>query len=259
MPNVPRGDEGWEGSHLNHVITLWPDREFKKKMRLSRVTFQDCFYATAGHAHIAESTARKYVMYTCEAIIENLVPVYMRPPTAMESQQSQRVFATRLHMGNIGLAVDGTHIPWQPDCHEWMDEFRNYEGWYSILVVALVNGLGMFVDVEIGHTGRSSDSTVTYHSTFMQEILADREKWLGSPDGLLISDGAFSMGRVVLTPYPMPHGGGVLEEYQRWFNFCFSSTRIVVEQVFGIWKSTWRMLLKEPGVGRHFLSMMRII
>eukprot|EP00873_Tetraselmis_striata_P015483 jgi/Tetstr1/435747/TSEL_024642.t1 len=211
MPNVPRGDGGWEGSHPNHVITLWPDRELKKKMRLPRVTFQELvrrvepllqpddncenpnlripsyfkvgvgvhhlahggsFYATAGHAHIAECTARKYVTYTCEAIIENLVPVvYLRPPTALECQQSQRVFANMRQMGNIGLA--------------WM-------------------------------------------------ILADMKKWLGSPDGLLISDGAFSMSRVVLTPYHMPHGGGVLEDYKRWFNFCFSFTRIVVEQVFGI-------------------------
>eukprot|EP00873_Tetraselmis_striata_P013088 jgi/Tetstr1/433352/TSEL_022638.t1 len=64
---------------------------FKVGVGVHHLAHGGSFHATAGHAHIAESTARKR------------------------------------QMGNIGLAVDGTHIPWQPDCHEWMDEFRNYK------------------------------------------------------------------------------------------------------------------------------------
>jgi hypothetical protein len=48
-----------------------------------------------------------------------------------------------------------------------MEEFHNYnKGWYNVLCVAAVNSLYMFVDAEVGHPGRASDSHVTAISAF---------------------------------------------------------------------------------------------
>jgi hypothetical protein len=53
----------------------------------------------------------------------------------------------------------------------------------------------------------------------------------------MLSDGGISEEHL-LTPYFQPTTEG-----QQWFNFCHSSTRFVVEQVFGMWKQTWRILI----------------
>jgi hypothetical protein len=171
----------------------------------------------------------------------------MRPPSAEEALASQRQFAMRQGLDNVGLAIDGTHVPWQPSDAEWAEEFHNYKGWYSVLCVAIVNSFYMFVDAEVGHPGRSGDNTVTKASCFMAAIKKDPVKWLG-PNGFIVSDGAFSQDDIVMTPYPLGEG---MTMRKRYFNFCFSSTRIFVEQVFGIWKMRWRVLLKEIDVKKR--------
>jgi len=50
-------------------------------------------------------------------MIEVLGPEYMRKPTPEETVEVQRLFSTRRGLLNIGGAVDGTHVPWQPIEH----------------------------------------------------------------------------------------------------------------------------------------------
>ena len=87
--------------------------------------------------------------------------------------------------------MNGTHVPYQPSSQLFMEDYHNYKGWYSILVVAVVNSFYMSVDAEVGNPGRMSDSTATLASDFYENMRNDRDGWLG-PNGLLISDGAFS-------------------------------------------------------------------
>ena len=94
-----------------------------------------------------------------------------------------------------------------------------------------------------------ADSTATELSYFFKAMQEDREGWLGK-DGLVISDGAFAGADWVLTPYP----GKSLTNKQQWYNFCLSSTRMYVEQVFGQWKSRWRVLIKESQCSHKTMS-----
>ena len=107
------------------------------------------------------------------------------------------------------------------------------------------------VDAEVGNPGRMSDSTTTLASDFYENMRNDREGWLG-PNGLLISDGAFSAGDFVLTPFP----GQQLNNRQAWFNFAFRSTRMFVEQAFGMWKSVWRVCIKESQCIHRMITLM---
>eukprot|EP00192_Tetraselmis_astigmatica_P015564 CAMPEP_0117649576 /NCGR_PEP_ID=MMETSP0804-20121206/1049_1 /TAXON_ID=1074897 /ORGANISM="Tetraselmis astigmatica, Strain CCMP880" /LENGTH=150 /DNA_ID=CAMNT_0005455329 /DNA_START=471 /DNA_END=926 /DNA_ORIENTATION=- len=81
-------------------------------------------------------------------------------------------FAARWGIANVGAEVNGTDVPWKPDNKEFMAwSSNNYKGWYSIVVVAMVNGFYMFVDhAEVGHprgpADRMSDSTATQLSNF---------------------------------------------------------------------------------------------
>jgi hypothetical protein len=132
-----------------------------------------------------------------------------------------------------------------------MEDFHNYKGWYSILCIALVNSFYMFVDAEVGRPGRMADSTATQLSYFYEQITKDREGWLGK-DGVLVSDGACGISDFIMVPYP----GTILTNKQLWFNFCFSSTRMFVEQVFGMWKSRWRVCIREQQCSHSLMSKM---
>jgi hypothetical protein len=192
----------------------------------------------------------RYVHQVCWAIFTSLRKKFLRPPTAEEAALVNERFADRRGLGDVGLALDGTHVPWQPEDKAWKQEFHNYKGWYSVLCVFVVNSYYMFVSGEVGHPGRSGDSTVTKNSWFMEEIRKDPVKWLGKENGLIVSDGGLGMDDLIITPYPLEG----LTQKQRYFNFCLSSTRIYVEQVFGMWKMRWRVLMRETEVKRSRLN-----
>ena len=288
-PSVPR--VGWQASPLNHAIDNWDDAEFIKRLRVSRDVFEaivsnltasghvrdnrcnnpkfrvparfkcavgllhlahgGSWWQTGFAAGISEAAAYNYTVSFCSGVIDVLREQYMRKPTQAELVEVQDRFCLRRGMGNVGAAVDGTHVPWQPDLEEYMEDYHNYKGWYSILCVACVNSFYMFVDAEVGRPGRMSDSTATQLSYFYNEMLKDSDSWLG-PDGLLLSDGACGIGDFIMTPYP----GTQLTNKQQYFNFCLSSTRMFVEQTFGMWKSRWRVLIKEQVVSHETMSLM---
>ena len=289
-PDTPR--VGWERSPLNHGILNWPAAEFRKRLRLSRPLFSllvrrlqakgytcdnlcrrvdrrvtshfkvavglmhlaygGTWWQTGFSAGIAPETALQYTRQVSQGIIDVLRPDFMPgKPRPEELPKVQEQFKSRRGLMNVGGAVNGTHVPWQPDSEVSMEDFHNYKGWYSILCVAVVNSFYMFVDAEVGRPGRMSDSTATQNAAFFKGMTQDSEGWLGE-HGILLSDGACGISSFIMTPYP----GTLLTNKQQWFNFCFSSTRMYVEQVFGMWKSRWRVCIKEQQCSHGQMSLM---
>jgi len=130
-------------------------------------------------------------------------------------------------------------------------DYRNYKGWYSILTVAFVDSYYRFFEVHVGYPGRAGDNTVLARMQFMEDLKADPDRWLG-PGGLILGDSGASDGdSFFLNPY---HSPGSTETDKLWFNFCHSSTRFFVEQVFGMWKSRFRFLLTTMQGANHALA-----
>ena len=127
-------------------------------------------------------------------------------------------------------------------------EYCNYKGWTSILAVAFVDSYYRFFDVDVGFPGRAGDNTVLRNNWLMKAVGEDRDRWLG-PGGVILGDsGAGDGGNVFLNPYHTP----TAEQVEKlWFNFCHSSTRFFVEQVFGIYKSRFRCLLAPLNVNHR--------
>ena len=67
---------------------------------------------------IGHTTLRKYLNAFCSAVIQVLQPTYMskKPPPPEKLQSVRAQFASRRGIGNVGLAVDGTHVPYHPEC-----------------------------------------------------------------------------------------------------------------------------------------------
>jgi len=148
---------------------------FKVGVTILHLAQGGTWWQTGFCSRVSEAVVLKWVTQTCAGIVEVLRPDYLRTPTSVEEcNTDQQRFAERRGIANVGGAVDGTHVPWAPESEEHMEQFRNYKGWYSILVVAAVNSFYMFVDADVGRPGRMSDSTATQLSHFYIDVEGPR-------------------------------------------------------------------------------------
>lgn len=117
--------------------------------------------------------------------------------------------------------------------------------------MALVDSNYNFVFADIGGQGRISDGGIFQHSLLWQKI--DNGTLNLPPDTPLprreinvpyvfVCDGAFALHKNLMKPFPGNHDIGTVE---RTFNYKLSSTRVIVENVFGVLSSVFR-IFKKP-------------
>ncbi len=162
-------------------------------------------------------------------------------------------FGRKLLPGCLG-AIDGCHIPIESPARSG-SSYRNRKGWHSIILSAVVDHNRRFVLVDIGMPGRNHDAHV-YRSSKMYGIakghfgVATRSKFIrkGGVRGIIkpyiIGDPAYPISPSLMKAYP----GVGLSLRDEYFNFKLSSSRMCVEQAFGIYKSRWR-LFRSPSKG----------
>lgn len=126
--------------------------------------------------------------------------------------------------------------------------FFNYKGFFSIIILAVVDAEYKFLWCNVGANGSAADAGVFNNSRLMPALEND-ELGFPQPDPLpeddhnmpyfLIGDDAFSLRKWMMKPYS--HRG--LTHRQRIFNYRLSRARRVVENAFGILANRWRCLL----------------
>lgn len=190
-------------------------------------------------AGVHESTLLGWIRDVTAATIRVLTPIYMKwPPSPHEIQEYQARFALRRGIGNVTYCMDGCHALWHGALLEERDDYQNYKGWQSIQCLAVVHSFYGFAAACCGYPGGSPDTTVYEFADFAEQIKEDPEVFLG-PDGMIAVDGGFAQDDFCLLPYREAS-----TDQEKWFNFCHSSTRLVVEQTFGQWKNRFRIVLR---------------
>ena len=234
-----------------HELRDTPDLRYKVATCMYALGQGGSIKVLADVASIGESTLRKYLHSFAEATVVKVKPIYMpgQPFSAEDRAAVQGQFASRRGLDPVTLACDGSHVPFKPKNKKVAMDYRNYKGWYSILTVAFVDSYYRFFEVHVGYPGRAGDNTVLARMKFMEDLKEDPDRWLG-PGGLILGDSGASDGDAFfLNPYHNP-----TEPDKLWFNFCHSSTRMFVEQVFGMWKSRFRFLLTTMQGANHALA-----
>ncbi|GBM86547.1 hypothetical protein AVEN_204526-1 [Araneus ventricosus] len=145
-------------------------------------------------------------------------------------------------------AMDGKHV--EIECPpNSVSDFINYKGFFSIVLLALVFANYNFLFVDIGCQGRISDGGV-FKDTKLHTLL--NSKRLGLPPiaslqnsnflapYVIVSYDAFALNENIMKPYSHQSN----EVQKRIFNYRLSRARRVVENVFGICSSTFRILRK---------------
>lgn len=145
--------------------------------------------------------------------------------------------------------MDGKHIVIQSPINSG-SEYYNYKGTFSIVLMALVDANYCFIFVDIGCQGRISDGGVFRNTSFFKKLDNNKlmlpvEASVSSKNILLpyviVADDAFPLSSHIMKPFPGVYEKGSLE---RIFNYRCSRARRVVENVFGIMSSVFRVCRK---------------
>ena len=142
-------------------------------------------------------------------------------------------------------AVDGKHISVikPPDSASL---FYNYKGYFSTVLMAVVDASYRFITVDIGEYGANTDSNVFRSSKFGRKFMEDKldlppNKRLpnmpneGPMPHVLIGDEAFPCLHNLMRPYPChDKEKSTLPKPKAIFNYRLCRARMTVECTFGI-------------------------
>lgn len=130
---------------------------------------------------------------------------------------------------------------------EHASDYHNYKGWYSIILLAVVDHTYKFLFVNVGSLGRNHDATV-FESSRLPSVLDSALFKMGmktiegvAVGPVLLADQAFPLQCNLMKPFPHPGFPGSPSEA---FNYRLSSARRVVENAFGRMKARFCMVHK---------------
>lgn len=147
-------------------------------------------------------------------------------------------------------SIDGKHVQIVAPEHSG-SLFFNYKGTFSIVLLGAADANYNFLYADVGCQGRISDGGVFKHTTLYQDL---ERKTLNVPDEdplpgrtkpvpyVFVADDAFALSSYMMKPYPGHTPGASTPE--RIYNYRLSRARRIIENVFGIMSSKFRILLK---------------
>lgn len=135
-------------------------------------------------------------------------------------------------------AIDCSHIKIKRP-KEHGEAYFNRKKFYSIHLQAVVDSELMFRDIHVGEPGSMHDSRVLRRSPLYQRSVDTAEQVFPN-SSFLIGDSAYPILQWIIPPY---RDNGTLTQRQKRFNTLLSSSRIVVENAFGLMKTRFRRLL----------------
>lgn len=94
-----------------------------------------------------------------------------------------------------------------------------------------------FLDVFIGFPGSCHDANLWQSSPIYKSIVSGQVQL--AENAIILGDSAYPVSKFLLAPY---RDNGHLSREEKQFNYCLSSTRVFIEQAFGILKSKFRIL-----------------
>jgi hypothetical protein len=197
---------------------------------------------------VASNTISKIVSETCEVINDEFMNEVLKcPSTEAEWKAVAEGFENKWNFYHCIGALDGKHIAMKKPAKSG-SIYYNYKGFFSQVLMALVDSNYQFLYINMGARGSSSDGGI-FKDTGLFRILDSgmahlppAEPFPGAVTDIpyfIATDDAFAMGTWIVKPYP--HKNMTKEE--RILNYRVSGARRVVENTFGILASRFRVLL----------------
>uniref|UniRef100_A0A8C7ZKP3 DDE Tnp4 domain-containing protein n=1 Tax=Oryzias sinensis TaxID=183150 RepID=A0A8C7ZKP3_9TELE len=174
----------------------------------------DSYRTIASSFRLGVSTVASIVRETCDALWHCLRDEHLPEPTEEMWRSTARRFHERWNFPNCLGAMDGKHIFIQAPANSGSLYF-NYEGTFSVVLLALVNADYRFLVVDVGSYGKAlRDGTLNVPPP--SELPGAPE--LGKVNHVIVADEAFPI-----------------------FNYRLSRARRISENVFGILSQRFRV------------------
>lgn len=197
---------------------------------------------------VAHNTISLFIPEVCQAIVDEYEhEVFAFPTTPDDWREVAQKYGERWNFHHTCGALDGKHVAIRSP-RQSGTLFHNYKGFFSIILLALVDADYKFLWADVGNQGSSSDAQVFNHSQLRNGL---ENGTLGLPDPeplphddrptpyFLVGDDAFPLRSWMMKPFS--HRG--LTKDERIFNYRLSRARRVVENSFGILAHRWRCML----------------
>ena len=202
---------------------------------------------------MAHNTISKFVPEVCDAIVEEYRDeAFTTPSTPDAWREVAEQFGKRWNFHHACGALDGKHVAIRKPKNSG-SAYYNYKGFFSIVLMGLVDADYKFLWAHVGAEGSASDAGV-FNESNLQPALRDGTLGLPAPDPLpnddcptpyfIIGDDAFPLRTWLMKPY----SHRFLTHEERIFNYRCSRARRVVENAFGILANRFRCLLTTLGI-----------
>ena len=206
----------------------------------------DSFSTIANSYRMSDTTVGRIVKETSNVLWNVLLTKgFLRAPVnSDEWKKISEDFEMKWNFPNCLGAIDGKHVIIQCPPRGGSMYF-NYKKFHSVVLMAVVNANYEFILVDIGDYGRLSDGSV-FASSQLGYAINMGTLDLPMPRKLnenklfpyvFVGDDAFPLKSNLIKPYP----GTNLPERERITNYRISRARRIVENVFGIATSRFRV------------------
>ncbi|XP_036340628.1 putative nuclease HARBI1 [Rhagoletis pomonella] len=150
----------------------------------------------------------------------------------MEGFQTKRANSFPFVVG----CADGTHFKINRPSNDAVS-YYDRKGTYSINMQAICDSNLRFLDVFIGYPGSCHDANVWRNSPIYKGITSGEVELASG--AVILADSAYPLSKYMIVPF---RDNGHLSSDERKFNYILSSTRVLIEQAFGVLRSKFRIL-----------------
>ncbi|XP_050313273.1 uncharacterized protein LOC126748227 [Anthonomus grandis grandis] len=201
------------------------------------------FYFLRGH-----TTIRKIVYHTAKMLWKTLQPQFLPKPTSEKWLDIAERFYSLWNLPNCIGSIDGKHIRIKAPPNSG-SAFHNYKGFFSIVLLAVVDADGLIISVDVGEYGRNSDGRALKESKF-GKCLVRGELNIPDPTPLpgedvnigfpyyFVGDEAFPLRSDLMKPFARNQ----LTNERRMYNYRISRGRKSVECCFGMLSTKFGIL-----------------
>ena len=208
----------------------------------------ESYTSLSSQFRVGRSTISKFLPEVCSAIHDEFTREYLRCPTTPdEYKELEREFRIRWNVPRALGALDGKHVALKKPKNT-RTVYHNYKGFFSIVMLALVDGQYKFRWVDASTAVSCTDAQI-FNAYQLKRKTDDGNIGFSDPalitqGGLdvpyfILADNAFAMKTWLMKPY----GRRMLTREERIANYRTSRGRRFVENAFGILVSRFRVML----------------
>ncbi|KAL2613916.1 hypothetical protein R1flu_025608 [Riccia fluitans] len=218
---------------------------------LHRLVSGSSYLLCSDHFGIGASTLQEAMPDVVEAILDDLGPLFLTWPDAVEVQRVSETFQRLCSLPNVAGAIDGSHIKIRNPERRHARDYFNRKRDISFVLQGICDHDSAFLDISCGASGSVHDSRCLHLSSIFRRVEAGEvmvDPILPINDGLqlhphLLGDQGYAMHPWLMVPFSLT---GMSPPAQHLYNRRHVQGRLSIERAFELLKARFRIL--ENGI-----------